>query len=197
LYCCIKGVSFAVLACANAFYFMRKLSMDELNRLDAVDFKNSEKLPVVALLDNIRSLNNVGSFFRTADAFRLDKLLLCGYTGTPPHRDIHKSALGAEESVDWQHFSNTEMALEELAAAGYQLVAIEQTTGSIPLHQYTFDVHKKYALVFGNEVEGVSEAALALCHEAIEIPQAGTKHSLNVSICAGILMWECYKQLGK
>lgn len=171
--------------------------MDELNRLDAVGFKNSEKIPVVALLDNIRSLNNVGSFFRTADAFRLEKLLLCGYTGTPPHRDIHKSALGAEESVDWQHFSSTELALEELASAGYQLVAIEQTTDSIPLHLYKFDVHKKYALVFGNEVEGVSETALALCHEAIEIPQAGTKHSLNVSICGGILMWECYKQLGQ
>jgi 23S rRNA (guanosine2251-2'-O)-methyltransferase len=197
LYCCIKGVSFAVLDFANAFYFMRKLSMDELNRLDADGFKNSEKIPVVALLDNIRSLNNVGSFFRTADAFRLEKLLLCGYTGTPPHRDIHKSALGAEESVDWQHFSSTELALEELAAAGYQLVAIEQTTGSIPLHLYKFDVHKKYALVFGNEVEGVSEAALVLCHEAIEIPQAGTKHSLNVSVCGGILMWECYKQLGQ
>jgi len=195
LYCCIKGVSFAVLDFANAFYFMRKLSMDELNRVDADDFKNSEKIPVVALLDNIRSLNNVGSFFRTADAFRLEKLLLCGYTGTPPHRDIHKSALGAEESVDWQHFSSTELALQKLAAAGYQLIAIEQTTGSIPLHQYHFDVHKKYALVFGNEVEGVSEAALALCHEAIEIPQSGTKHSLNVSICGGIMLWECYKQL--
>jgi 23S rRNA (guanosine2251-2'-O)-methyltransferase len=195
LYCCIKGVSFAVDDFANYFLFMRKLSMDELNRLDTDGFKNSEKIPVVAVLDNLRSLHNVGSFFRTADAFRLQKMLLCGFTGTPPHREIHRAALGAEQTVAWQHVDNTREALENLKADGYITVAIEQTSISCPLQEFVFEPGKSYALVFGNEVDGVSDEALAACDAAIEIPQAGTKHSLNVSVCGGIMMWECFKQL--
>jgi tRNA G18 (ribose-2'-O)-methylase SpoU len=175
---------------------MRKLSMDELQRLDAEGFKNSEKIPVVAVLDNIRSLNNVGSFFRTADAFALEKLVLCGFTGTPPHREIHRAALGAEDTVAWEHAENTAEALQQLAAAGYRCLAIEQTTGSVALHQMDWRQADKYALVFGNEVEGVSDEALAACHGAIEIPQSGTKHSLNVSVCGGMVLWEAYKAFG-
>lgn len=170
--------------------------MDELNRLDADGFKNSEKIPVVAVLDNLRSLNNVGAFFRTADAFRLQKLVLCGFTGSPPHREIHRSALGAEQTVAWEHVDNTRDALENLKAAGYLTVAIEQTSASSPLHRFRFEAGKSYALVFGNEVDGVSDEALAACDVALEIPQAGTKHSLNVSVCGGIVLWECFKQLG-
>ncbi len=167
--------------------------MDELNRLDTDGFKNSEKIPVIVVLDNIRSLNNVGAFFRTADAFRLEKILLCGFTGTPPHREIHRSALGAEESMDWAHFETTVLALTELRQAGYHCLAIEQTSDSVALNSFSFEKDRKYALVFGNEVEGVSDAALAACNAAIEIPQAGTKHSINVSVCGGIVLWECYK----
>lgn len=167
--------------------------MDELNRLDADGFKNSEKIPVIVVLDNIRSLNNVGAFFRTADAFRLEQILLCGFTGSPPHREIHRSALGAEESMAWAHFETTVLALAELQQAGYRCLAIEQTSDSIPLHAFVFAADQKYALVFGNEVEGVSDDALAACDAAIEIPQAGTKHSINVSVCGGIVLWECYK----
>jgi tRNA G18 (ribose-2'-O)-methylase SpoU len=197
LYCCIKGVSFAVVDFANAFYFMRKLSMDELNRLDTDGFKNSEKIPVVVVLDNIRSLNNVGAFFRTADAFGMQALYLCGITGTPPHRELHRSALGAEETVDWRYFEQTETALTELRAAQYHCLAVEQTTESVPLQAADFDRNARYALVFGNEVEGVSNEALALCTGAIEIPQSGTKHSLNVSVCGGIVLWECFKAFSK
>lgn len=169
--------------------------MDELQRLDAEGFKNSEKIPVVAVLDNIRSLNNVGSFFRTADAFALEKLVLCGFTGTPPHREIHRAALGAEDTVAWEHVENTAEALQELAAAGYRCIAIEQTTGSVALHQMDWQQANKYALVFGNEVEGVSDEALAACHGALEIPQSGTKHSLNVSVCGGMVLWEAYRAM--
>lgn len=169
--------------------------MDELQRLDAEGFKNSEKIPVVAVLDNIRSLNNVGSFFRTADAFALEKLVLCGFTGTPPHREIHRAALGAEDTVAWEHAESTAEALQQLAAAGYRCLAIEQTTGSVALHQMDWRQADKYALVFGNEVEGVSDEALAACQGAIEIPQSGTKHSLNVSVCGGMVLWEAYKAM--
>lgn len=175
---------------------MRKLSMDELNRHDADSFKNSEKIAVVAVLDNLRSLNNVGAFFRTADAFSLQKIVLCGFTGQPPHREIHRSALGAEDVVPWEHVDKIASALQTLQTAGYHCVAIEQTSGSIPLHHFNFTKGQSYALVFGNEVEGVSDEALACCQYAIEIPQAGTKHSLNVSVCGGIVLWECFKQLG-
>ena len=169
--------------------------MDELNRLDADSFKNSEKIAVVAVLDNLRSLNNVGAFFRTADAFRLQKIVLCGFTGQPPHREIHRSALGAEEVVAWEHVDKTSDALQSLKALGYACVAIEQTSNSLALHEFGFNKGSAYALVFGNEVDGVSDEALAHCQHAIEIPQAGTKHSLNVSVCGGIVLWECYKQL--
>lgn len=167
--------------------------MDELNRLDANGFKNSEKIPVIVVLDNIRSLNNVGAFFRTADAFRMEKIVLCGFTGTPPHREIHRSALGAEQSMAWEHSDSTEGALAQLKKAGYRCLAIEQTSDSIALGDFAFAADQKYAVVFGNEVEGVSDEALAVCDAAIEIPQAGTKHSINVSVCGGIVLWECYK----
>lgn len=173
--------------------FMRKLSMDELNRPSAEEFKNSEKIPVVAVLDNIRSLANVGSIFRSADAFAIEELCLCGFTGTPPNRDIHKSALGAEESVAWIHYPSTRDCLQSLKSQGYTLVAIEQTDKSIMLSAFEFQINKKYALVLGNEVMGVSDEALLLCDAALEVPQAGSKHSLNVSVCSGIVFWECFK----
>lgn len=174
---------------------MRKLSMEALNRPTAEAFKNSEKLPVVAVLDNIRSLANVGAIFRTADAFALKELYLCGFTGTPPNRDIHKAALGAEESVEWRQFAATTDCLLELKNEGYILLAIEQTDESIMLSNFVFQKEKKYALILGNEVMGVDDAVLDLCDGALEVPQAGSKHSLNVSVCAGVVFWEAFRAL--
>lgn len=173
---------------------MKKLSLEELGRLSVDEFKQADKLPVCVVLDNIRSLHNVGSAFRTADAFRVEKLLLTGITGTPPHREIHKTALGATESVAWQYEASVEAALQQLKAQGYLIVAVEQTTASKPIHQFTVPKDKKLALVFGNEINGVSDEAIALTDIALEIPQHGTKHSLNVSVCLGIVVWEIYHQ---
>ena len=172
---------------------MRKLSMDELNRLSKEDFERAEKLPIILILDNIRSLSNVGAFFRTADAFRIGELFLCGITACPPHREIHKTALGADETVKWRHFETTETACQALKAEGYRIFAIEQVEGSVPLQNFRFEPHTAYIL--GNEVEGVSEDALPYCDGAIELPQEGTKHSINVSVCAGIVMWKAFEQL--
>ena len=169
---------------------MRKLQMSELNRPSLADFKTGPKLPVVIVLDNIRSLHNVGSIFRTADAFNLEAIFLCGITATPPHREIHRTALGATESVEWSYFQNTVEAVDHLRKRGYQIVAIEQTDQSIPLSEFTPKPGKSLALIFGNEVKGVSEEVLTLITQAIEIPQYGTKHSLNVSVSAGIVIWE-------
>lgn len=174
---------------------MRKLSMEALNRPTAEAFKNSEKLPVVAVLDNIRSLANVGSIFRTADAFAINHLYLCGFTGTPPNRDIHKAALGAEESVAWSHVESTVSCLAQLKKEGYQLLAVEQTDASVLLSDFVFQADQKYALILGNEVMGVEDAALDLCDGALEVPQAGSKHSLNVSVCAGVVFWEAFRGL--
>lgn len=174
---------------------MRKLSMEELNRPSAEAFKNSEKLPVVAVLDNIRSLANVGSIFRSADAFAIHEIYLCGFTGTPPNRELHKAALGAEESVAWRHFETTSQAIKELKSRGFSVFAIEQTTQSIGLNDFQPVNGQPIALVFGNEVMGVDDAVLPLCDGAIEIPQAGSKHSLNVSVCAGVVFWEVFKKL--
>ena len=172
---------------------MRKLSMDELNRLSKEDFEQAEKLPIILILDNIRSLSNVGAFFRTADAFRIGELFLCGITACPPHREIHKTALGADETVKWRYFETTETACQALKTEGYRIFAIEQVEGSVPLQNFRFEPHTAYIL--GNEVEGVSEDALPYCDGAIELPQEGTKHSINVSVCAGIVMWKAFEQL--
>ena len=172
---------------------MRKLSMDELNRISKEDFEKAEKLPIIIVLDSIRSLSNVGAFFRTADAFRIGELLLCGITACPPHREIHKTALGADETVKWRYFETTEAACQQLKEEGYHIYAVEQVECSIPLQDFEFAEHTAYIL--GNEVEGVSEEALPYCEGAIELPQVGTKHSINVSVCAGIVMWKAFEQL--
>jgi len=174
---------------------MRKLSLDELNRISVEVFRAAEKLPVCIVLDNIRSLHNVGAVFRTADAFRIEKLYLTGITGTPPHREIHKTALGATESVAWQYVEKPEDAVISLKQAGYTVVVAEQTDESLALHAFTPPPNSKIALVFGNELHGVSDAVINLADLAVEIPQAGTKHSLNVSVCAGIVMWELVRKL--
>ena len=173
--------------------FMHKLSMDELNRISKEDFEKAEKLPIIIVLDNIRSLSNVGAFFRTADAFRIGELYLCGITACPPHREIHKTALGADETVKWRYFESTVAACQELKAEGYRIFAVEQVEGSIALQDFKFEPHTAYIL--GNEVEGVSEEALPFCEGAIELPQEGTKHSINVSVCAGIVMWKLFESL--
>ncbi len=169
---------------------MRKLSMSELGRQSIEEFSVSAKIPIVAVLDNIRSLNNIGSFFRTADAFGIEALYLCGITATPPHRDIHKTALGATESVAWKYFPSVVEAILSLKQDGYRVVCIEQTDESKPLWSFEFD--QPTALIFGNEVDGVSDEAISACDLALEIPQSGTKHSLNVSVCGGIVLWHCY-----
>lgn len=173
---------------------MRKLRMSELNRLSTEEFKAQPKNPVVVVMDNIRSVLNVGSVFRTADAFLLESIYLCGVTPCPPSREMRKTALGATESMQWNYFEHTEDALRQLKTDGYHLAAIEQVEGSVSLEQFPFPQHNKLALIFGNEVSGVSDEALALCDSAIEIPQFGTKHSLNISVSAGILLWEASKR---
>lgn len=168
---------------------MQKTPNAALPRLTVEEFKNAEKHPFVIVLDNVRSQNNVGSVFRTADAFLCRAICLCGITATPPHRDIEKTALGATESVYWEYFDTTTEALEKLKTHGYRILAVEQTAQSVSLETASLDPENKYAFVFGHEVMGVSEEALALCDGAIEIPQFGTKHSLNIAVSAGIVMW--------
>ena len=175
---------------------MRKLTMQELNRLPVADFKATPKSPVVLVLDNVRSLHNVGAVFRTADAFALEQLYLCGVTGRPPHREITKTALGSTESVAWTYTATTLEAVMQLQAAGYQLVAVEQTTASVPLPQFQPAPGRPLALVLGNEVFGVDDEVLALCEAAVEIPQLGTKHSLNVSVAAGVVLWDVLGKVG-
>jgi 23S rRNA (guanosine2251-2'-O)-methyltransferase len=177
---------------------MRKLSMDELGRKSVADFKLAHKKPLVVVMDNIRSMHNVGSVFRTSDAFLISGICLCGFTPQPPHRDIQKTALGATESVDWLYYENTIDAVKALKEQGYQVFAIEQTQGSISLEKFKTYINEKsnnslnnsFAFVFGNEVEGVSDQVLAICDGAVEIPQYGMKHSLNISIAAAIVLWE-------
>jgi 23S rRNA (guanosine2251-2'-O)-methyltransferase len=174
---------------------MKKLALEELGRISIDQFKESEKIPICILLDNVRSLHNVGSAFRTADAFRVEKIFLTGITGTPPHREIQKTALGATESVNWEYFENPTLAVEKLKTEGYTIVVVEQTTDSLPLQTFFAEKNKKYCLVFGNEVHGVSEEAIALADLALEIPQHGTKHSLNISVCLGIVVWELFRKM--
>jgi len=174
---------------------MKKLKLEELGRISIDEFKDAEKLPVCLVLDNIRSLHNVGSTFRTADAFRIEKIFLTGITGTPPHREIQKTALGATESVDWTYAENPVDVVKQLKLVGYRIVIIEQTTESIPLQRFNPSAAEKYALVFGNEVNGVSDEVIEQGDLALEIPQLGTKHSLNVSVCLGVVVWELVRKL--
>lgn len=168
---------------------MRKLSNEELNRKSVTEFHASEKSPFIIVLDNIRSLNNVGSIFRTADAFIVEALYLCGITATPPHREIQKSALGATESVAWRHFDKTTDAVTHLRESGFMIISVEQAEGSVSLDKFTPEIGKKYALVFGHEVRGVSEEVVSMSDVCIEIPQYGTKHSFNVAVSTGIVLW--------
>jgi len=171
-----------------------KLSMNELKRKSLSEFKKSDKNKAIVVLDNIRSMHNIGSIFRTSDAFLIESIYLCGITAKPPHREIEKSALGATDSVQWHYFDKTTDALIKLKEAEYTIIAIEQAIESTPLNEAVFEENKKTAFVFGNEVEGVSEEALKLCDSCIEIPQFGTKHSFNVSVSAGIVLWDFFRQ---
>lgn len=169
---------------------MRKLTVEDMHRIDVATFKQAQKLPLIMVLDNVRSLHNVGSVLRTADAFRIEAVYMCGITATPPSAEIHKTALGAEYSVAWQYFEDTLQAVEKLKTEGYTVLAVEQVEGSLKLGDFAFEPQKKYALVMGNEVKGVRQDVVDACHQALEIPQYGTKHSMNVSVTAGIVMWE-------
>lgn len=168
--------------------------MDELDRLSVEGFKKVEKIPVVIVMDNIRSSHNVGSMFRTSDAFRVDELILCGITNTPPHKDIEKTALGATRSLNWRYFKETMEAVDALKADGYTILAIEQAEGSIMLDAFPFPAEEKLAFIFGNEVFGVDDAVMKKVDACIEIPQFGTKHSFNVVVSAGIILWDYYSK---
>ena len=168
---------------------MRKLSMEELGRKSVEEYRQSDKLPVIAVMENIRSAYNVGSLFRTADAFLLEAIYLCGYTAHPPHKEIKKTALGAEETVSWTHFKTTAEAVEKLRADGFKVYAVEQAVDSWKLGQFEVE-NEKIAVIFGNEVSGVEQSTIALCDGVIEIPQLGMKHSLNVATAAGVVLWE-------
>lgn len=172
---------------------MKKLKITEMNRLTVEEFKDEKKTPLVVVLDNVRSLHNVGSVFRTADAFLVEAVYLCGITCTPPHAEIHKTALGAENTVTWKHYQDTHQAVVALKAEGYTVFAIEQAAGSTLLPDLQLDKSKKYAVILGNEVKGVQQTVVDICDGCIEIPQFGTKHSLNVSVTGGIIIWEFQK----
>lgn len=174
---------------------MRKLKITELERLTPTEFQQKQKTPLVVVLDNVRSLHNVGSIFRTADAFLIEAVYLCGITSTPPHPEIHKTALGAEDTVAWKYKEDTHKVIEELKAEGYTVYAIEQAEGSIMLPVLQIEKRTKVAVVFGNEVKGVQQSVIDMCDGCIEIPQYGTKHSLNVSVTGGIIIWEFFKRL--
>jgi 23S rRNA (guanosine2251-2'-O)-methyltransferase len=174
---------------------MRKRLNEELGRKSVDQFRDSDKSPFSIVLDNIRSHNNIGSVFRTADAFMVEKIFLCGITAVPPHRDIQKTALGATESVLWKYFDNTIEAVLELKAGGYEIIAIEQVEGSTELQDFYIEKGRKYALIFGHEINGVDQGVVNLCDRSIEIPQFGTKHSFNIAISAGIVLWELTRKL--
>jgi 23S rRNA (guanosine2251-2'-O)-methyltransferase len=174
---------------------MQKLSMDQLNRVDIESFKELEKTPITIVLDNVRSMHNVGSAFRTADGFAIEQIILCGITATPPHREIEKTALGATQSVQWTHYKETTDAIQALKEQGYKILAIEQAEGSVSLEQFEISKDDKYAFVFGNEVHGVDEEVMEQVDGCIEIPQFGTKHSFNVSVTIGIVLWDILKKI--
>jgi len=173
---------------------MRKLKLSELNRISVEEFKNSSKTPIIIVLDNIRSLHNIGSVFRTADAFRIESLYLCGITGTPPNKEIHKTALGSTESVDWKYFDQTMEAISFLKKNNVSIYAVEQVEGSVSIEEFSPSFEKPLALVFGNEVSGVGDEIIQQADGCIEIPQFGTKHSLNISVSAGIVIWELFQK---
>ena len=173
---------------------MRKLENSELERKSIEAFKQAKKTPLILVLDDIRSLHNIGSVFRTADAFLIEKIYLCGITATPPNKEIHKTALGATKTVIWEHYENVLTVIEKLKADDIMTLAIEQVESAVFLQNFEIQKGKKYALVFGNEVHGVSQEALAFCDGCIEIPQLGTKHSLNIAVSAGIVVWDLFKQ---
>lgn len=174
---------------------MKKLSVIELDRVSKEEFKTIDKTPLVVVLDNIRSLNNVGSVFRSSDAFKLEKIYLCGVTATPPNAEIHKTALGAEDSMEWEYVEDTKAVVAKLKQEGYKIFAVEQVQNSIMLDRVELDKTYKYVLILGNEVKGVQQEVVDMCDFAVEIPQFGTKHSLNVSVAAGIVIWEFFKKL--
>jgi 23S rRNA (guanosine2251-2'-O)-methyltransferase len=174
---------------------MQKLKLDDLNRVSIEEFKEQEKLPVVVVLDNVRSMHNIGSVFRTGDGFAVEGVYLCGITAQPPHREIEKTALGATQSVSWKHFETTLDAVASLRAEGYKIIAIEQASGSTMLNTFKPATDEKYALIFGNEVNGVSDEVMAQIDQCIEIPQFGTKHSFNIVISAGIVLWDFFAKL--
>lgn len=174
---------------------MRKLKNEELGRLSIDEYKAKEKTPIVVVLDNIRSLNNIGSVFRTGDGFCIEAVYLCGITATPPNKDIHKTALGATESVNWKYFKNTEDAIQELKTSDYKTYSIEQAENSISLEKFSPKADEKYALIFGHEVKGVAQNIVDMSDGCIEIPQFGTKHSFNISVSAGIVLWDVFKKM--
>ena len=174
---------------------MRKLENSELDRKSISDFKNAEKTPLIIILDDIRSLNNIGSIFRTADAFLIEKIYLCGITATPPNKEIHKTALGATDTITWEYHDNVLDVISTLKKENILVYAIEQVENAVFLQDFQIDEDKKYALVFGNEVFGVNQQAIELCNGTIEIPQLGTKHSLNISVSAGIVVWDLFKKM--
>jgi tRNA G18 (ribose-2'-O)-methylase SpoU len=173
---------------------MRKLKNSELNRLNIKEFKDAQKSRLIVVLDNIRSLNNIGSVFRTSDAFLVEKIYLCGITAKPPHKDIHRTALGATDSVDWEYHENTKELIENLQAKGIKCISIEQADESIALQDFTPDSHETYALIFGNEVKGVQQEVVDISDHCIEIPQYGTKHSFNIAVSAGIVLWDFFSK---
>jgi 23S rRNA (guanosine2251-2'-O)-methyltransferase len=175
---------------------MKKLSVDEMNRMEPEEFQNSSKIPVVLVLDNIRSLHNVGAAFRTGDAFRIEKIYLCGITGTPPNRELHKSALGAEETVAWEYHNDTLSLIHSLRQQGWTIAILEQTNNSISLEKFKPSAGEKYCFVAGNEVFGVEDEVVKACDICLEIPQFGTKHSLNVSVSIGIVLWDYMSKAG-
>ena len=174
---------------------MRKLKVEELNRLSKEDFKCAEKIPLVIILDNVRSQNNIGSFFRTCDAFLVNKIYLCGITSVPPNKEIHKTALGATETVNWEYYKNTIDIVKILKQQGYIILAAEQTDQSVFIKDYSVSINMKYAIIFGHEMKGVDQDVINECNSSIEIPQFGTKHSLNVAVSAGIIIWYFFETL--
>ncbi len=179
----------------NLFFIMRKLKLDELGRVGVDEFKRQNKLPLVVVLDNVRSMHNIGSIFRTSDGFAVEKICLCGITAQPPHREIEKTALGAAQSVEWEYYEKVATAVNKLKSEGYIIIAIEQAENSLMLTDHKPNASAKYALIFGNEVQGVSDEAMAMADQCIEIPQFGTKHSFNIVVSAGIVLWDFYSKL--
>lgn len=179
----------------NQYFVMKKLKNSELGRIDVNAFKQSKKTPLIVVLDNIRSLNNIGSVFRTSDAFLIEKIYLCGITAKPPHKDIHKTALGATDSVDWEYVEDTVSLVKKLQQENIQTIAIEQADKSILLQDFTPQNNVKYAIIMGNEVKGVQQEVVSMSDIVIEIPQYGTKHSLNISVTTGIVLWDLFKKI--